>query len=433
MKQEKIPFFSAVLMAINIIVGAGIYAGPQIMAGRAGTFSFLGWGLSALVLFPLIWNVALAARMFPGEGGFFNYCKSGINEQAGFIATWSYFLGFIAVAATQSMFLKELLYREFGWSFIVNYAIGYNALFILAIALLNLVSITIISRVQSFATILKLSPMILVIIMIPFYWNSSMVYSWTDFSNLGYTVPMAIFGYWGFESCCNISHMIEGGSTKAFSVILTAFSATACLYMLFHIGILHIMGAPALVAEGVAAFPSYMGISSQSVLQALKVLFLVALIINYANAIYGVMLTNITSLADVAQRRFVFLSSFISKTNSSLRPVGSVILVSLAVFLYMSFIPDKEILIAVSNIGIITVNFLALVAVFKTHVVKQAPLWQKTLSILGFIACSGLAYLSWTSIPGDLMTRILYITPFLVGLVFGLWMYKQNAPSQVNS
>lgn len=433
MKQEKIPFFSAVLMAINIIVGAGIYAGPQIMAGRAGTFSFLGWGLSALVLFPLIWNVALAARMFPGEGGFFNYCKSGINERVGFIATWSYFLGFLAVAATQSMFLTELLYREFGWSLISNYPILYNALFIGAIALLNLVSITIISRIQSLATILKLSPMLLVIVMIPFYWNSSITYSWTDFSNLGYTIPMAIFGYWGFESCCNISHMIEGGSTKAFNVILTAFTATALLYMLFHIGILHIMGAPALVAEGVAAFPNYMGISSQAVLQGLKILFLVALVVNYANAIYGVMLTNITSLADVAQRRFVFLSSFISKTNSSFRPVGSVILVSVAVFLYMSFIPDKEILLAVANIGIITVNLLALVAVFNTHLKRQAPFWQKLLSILGFIGCLGLYYFSWTSIPGDLMIRILYISPFAVGLVFGLWMYKQNTPGRVKS
>lgn len=433
MKQEKIPFFSAVLMAINIIVGAGIYFGPQIMAGRAGNFSFLGWGLSALVLFPLIWNVALAARMFPGEGGFFNYCKSAINEQVGFIATWSYFLGFLAVASAQSMVLKELLYREFGWSFIVNCSVGYNALFILGIALLNLVSITIISRVQSFATILKLLPMLLVIVLIPFYWNSSLTYSWTDFSNLGYTVPMAIFGYWGFESCCNISHMIEGGSTKAFGVILTAFTLTAALYMLFHIGVLHIMGTPALISEGVAAFPSYMGISSQAVLQALKVLFLVALIINYANAIYGVMLTNITSLADVAQRRFVFLSSFISKTNSAMRPIGSVILVSFVVFLYMSFIPDKEILIAVANIGIITVNFLALVAVFYAHVQRKSPMWQKVLSVLGFICCSGLAYLSWTSIPGDLMTRILYITPFLIGLVFGLWMYKQNTMGKINS
>ncbi len=137
MKQEKISFLAAVLMSINIIVGVGIYFGPQIMAEKAGSLSFLGWGLSALLLFPVIWCIALAAKMFPGEGGFFIYCKQGLGEVFGFIAAWAYLLGFLSTAATQSTVLKEVLYKNIGFSFVVEYPILYNILFISVVALLN--------------------------------------------------------------------------------------------------------------------------------------------------------------------------------------------------------------------------------------------------------------------------------------------------------
>ena len=110
-KEGKISFWAAVLMNMNIMIGVGIYFLPQMMAKTAGNFSFLGWVLSSILVFPVIWNVALASRMFPGEGGFFRYCKSGLGETVGFVAIWTYLLGFISVIATQVVVLRKLLQR----------------------------------------------------------------------------------------------------------------------------------------------------------------------------------------------------------------------------------------------------------------------------------------------------------------------------------
>ena len=426
MKEGKISFTAAVLMSVNVIVGVGIYFGPQIMAAKAGSLSFLGWGASGLLLCPVIWCIALAARMFPGSGGFFNYCKNGINETTGFIATWAYLLGFLATAATQSTVLGEVLHQQFGWSLIVQYPALYNLLFITIVALLNLLSVTLISKIQSFATVLKLLPLFLVIAVLPFYWDSSITYSMTDFGNLGFTVPMAIFGYWGFESCCNISHLIEGGSTKAFSVILTAFILSMSLYTFFHLGVIHIMGTNNLVSKGVSAFPDFMGISSPLLLQSIKLFLIGVLVLNYANAVYGVLLSNIVNLTSIAERKFIFGSAILTKQNKNGRPIVSILAASAVVFLYMTCLPSKEVMLAIANMGIMTALVLTLVAVFKTQLRQRATMFQLALTGLGFLSCSVLIYFSWQSIGSDNIARLLHTSPLLVGVSLGLLMYKKK-------
>ena len=71
-EPKKISFMAAVLMNINIIVGAGIYMWPGPMTKQAGGMSFLGWPLAGLLLLPIVLTIAQAARIFPGEGGFYN-------------------------------------------------------------------------------------------------------------------------------------------------------------------------------------------------------------------------------------------------------------------------------------------------------------------------------------------------------------------------
>lgn len=433
MKQGKISFVAAVLMSVNVIVGVGIYFGPQIMAAKAGSLSFLGWGAAGLLFCPVIWCIALAARMFPGSGGIFNYCKNGINETTGFIATWAYLLGFLSTAATQSTVLGEVLYQQFGWSLVVQHPVLYNFLFVSTIAALNLFSVTLISKIQSFATVLKLLPLFLVIVVLPFYWDSSITYSMGDLSNLGFTIPMAVFGYWGFESCCSFSHLIEGGSTKAFSVILTAFVMSMSLYTLFHLGVIHIMGTNNLISEGVSAFPGFMGISIPFLLQGIKISLVGVLVLNYANAVYGVMLANIANLANVAEKKFIFASTFLTKQNSNGRPIFSILAASAVVFFYMTFLPSKEVMLAIANMGIMTALILTLVAVFLVQLRQRSSMLQLAPTGLGFVSCSILSYFSWQSIGSDNIARLLHTSPLLVGVILGLLMYKKQKGAAASS
>ena len=53
MSSQKISLFTATMLNINVIVGAGILMTPAAMAGLSGNMSFLGWPLCGLIFFQL--------------------------------------------------------------------------------------------------------------------------------------------------------------------------------------------------------------------------------------------------------------------------------------------------------------------------------------------------------------------------------------------
>lgn len=420
-QRGKISLVSAVLMSINIIVGVGIYFGPQLMAGKAGSLSFLGWLLVGLLMFPIIWSVAIASRLFPGSG-FYSYGTQGLGQTAGFMAAWGYLLGFTATAAVQSVVFREVLWSQIPMPFFEHHPILFDACLITLLSALNLLAVEWISKVQSVATVLKLMPLFFVIAMIPFYWNSSIEYHASDLSLLGATIPMALFGFWGFESCCSIAEYLEGGPSKAFGVILTAFFTVAILYSGFHFGLIHIMGPVALASAGVQVFPQFMGIKSLTLLSMLQGGFTIALIINFMNAIYGVMLTNICNLHSLVQKDFVIFSSSLSRVNKFQRPSIIVLIQAVAVLCLMTLVPEKEKLIAITNLGVITAFIITLVAVLRAQFNKK-DYFQIFMTLCGFFSCSVLMYFTWTKY---MKGSIIYSLPLVIGLVLGYIMYRSR-------
>ena len=95
------------------------------------------------------------------------------------------------------------------------------------------------------------------IILIPFIFSPSFSISSSEISMLPYSLPMAIFGYFGFEYCCSISHLIENSEKNAPRALLIGFFATALIYTLFHFGLLNLMGPKALTEYGASAFADF--------------------------------------------------------------------------------------------------------------------------------------------------------------------------------
>lgn len=421
-EQGKIPFFTAVLMNINVIVGVGIYFMPQLMVQAVGSFSFLGWVAAGLLLLPVVWTIATAARLFPGAGGFYNYGTSGLNTTAGFAAVWVYMLGFLAVAATQLTFLKQLMAVNGGFVWVMAMPIVANLLFVMAIALLNLFDVRLIGKIQGVATILKLLPMIGVILAFVFYWNSDLVYKVSDLAHIGITVPMALFGYWGFESCTSTSHLIKGGSTKAAGVMLTAFFAAVSLYALFHLGITHIMGIDAVAAQGAVGFVNFLGFDSK-ITGLLGLAVIAALMLALFNAVYGVSLANSANMFSLADKNHLIASKVLRTVNKNGRPYIIVFFQALLVFLLMTFVANDKILLSLSNFGLITAMVITIFAVLKTQIARKLGCFGQLISLVALVACGVLFYYSWLAIGTDATDRIINLAPFVAGLVGGLVMF----------
>lgn len=417
LNQGKISYFAAVLMSINIMVGAGILYAVGPMTASVGNVSFLGWPLIALLLCPIVWSLIQAAKLFPGEGGFYHYCSSGIHPIAGCAAHWGYLLGYLGTAASVSTVLRQGMATNLGLGWIQENPMVFNLILASLYTLINIMSLTKISKVQSIATLLKLTPILIIIALMAFYFKSDMPIDMSGIGGLGATVSTVVFAYWGVEACCNIGGLLKDGPQKVGSVILAAFVVTVMLYLLFHLGLLYIMGADNLATYGSVAFPRFLGLSPAWA-SALEFGILAAILFSWANSILGVSLSNITSIHFMARKRLILGDKILSKLNKNERPFYVAALHGVVLFTFITLISDINILVALTNFGVLTAFILTTVAVFGAYL-KQRQYLSVAMACVTFMVCATLVYFSWTKIP-----NIIYLLPLTLGISAGILMYK---------
>jgi amino acid transporter len=418
MKEEgKISYFAAVLMSINIMVGAGIIYAVAPMTASAGDISFLSWPLISLLLFPVIWSIAQASHLFPGEGGVYHYCSSGINKTVGFLAHWASFLGYLAVLASLATVLRSGIANSTGLSILTEYPIIFNVVVVILYTAINLISVEKISKIQSVATLLKITPILSVIALFAFYVHPNLQFSLKDLTHLGVTVSTGLFAFWGFESCCGIGGLLKDGPKKVGSVILTGFFITTTLYCLFHMGALYIMGSENLALHGAIAFPRFLGIS-QPLAVALELALTFSVLFSWANSILGVSLANITNLDFLARKKLIVGSSCLSKVNRNQRPVYVALLHGVIFFVMISVTSNTDILFALTNLGVLTSLVLTISAVFLAHL-KHKNYIQLAITLLAFFSSAVVGYYSLSKIGS-----VVNVIPLIFGIIFGLIIYK---------
>ncbi|MBL4817633.1 MAG: APC family permease, partial [Deltaproteobacteria bacterium] len=373
-------------MSINIIVGGGIFAGPQAMTQIAGNFAFMGWLLAALMVFPIVWGVARASFLFPGEGGFYNYVNQGLGENWGFFAQWSFFLGYmLGTGSAMAFLLRHSFANRLGWTFAAEHPWATNALFIFIFALLNMLPVGLVSRIQANATVLKLTPLFVVLALGFFYLNPITDYNVANLENLPSTLPIVIFGFLGFEACCALSHLLEDGPQSLGKVALTAFGIVAVLYMTFHFGVLQIMGKENLAAHGPIAFPDYLGLSPQWTF-AMVIIIGAAIILSFANSLFGVSLSNITNLVTMTK---------VSK------PLAAAIQ-GLIMWLVLCWVSHVEHIFSFSVVGVGTAYMLTMISAFRKSLERKEH-FEAAIMVLGFLSCIALYYYCWIGLGGAVL------------------------------
>ncbi|MBU1008029.1 APC family permease [Candidatus Dependentiae bacterium] len=420
-QTHKISFWTAVLMNINIMVGIGIFILPPLMTQRAGYASFLGWPLVALVVLPIVLSVAAMARLFPGAGSFYSYAKNIIGPNAGFFSGWGYYLGYTGVGAFMTIALRDdVILPHFPMNPVL-----FNLLFITTISLLSLLNIKTIGRIQNAGTIFKILPLLIVLAVFIAYWNPAFHITLPSLGNVPSVVPFALFGYWGFEVCCTISHLIEGDKNSASRAILLAFGIIMVLYSLFHFGILHIMGAKNLAAAGSAKdFVYFLGLSPYA--QALFSTFItVTIAFVFINAVFSIFTAVSSTLQAMAHENILPYSQALIKQSKQHRPWVAIIIQGILTFIITCTTSNKSIFIAVINLGILTAFFLTLIALFKLQR-RMGQTKQIGMTILAFISLGYFTHASWMDkgLGATHLMKFVSTLPLLAGFAIGYAMYQ---------
>lgn len=418
----KISFTAAVLMSINIMVGAGILYAVDPMTASSGSISFLGWPLIGLLLVPVLFGLAKASQLFPGNGGFYNYGASGLGPLGGFIAHWGYLLGYMGTVSSLTTVLRNSFVNNFGMEIFSSYPFLFNIPLLLFYTVVQFIDLNKISKIQSLGTLFKLTPLMLVIALFAFYFHPGLEFNVAGLGSLGGSASTVLFAFWGFESCCSLGALLKGGPQKIGLVMLVGFVATMALYLLFHLGLLYIMGPENLAAHGAVAFPSFLGLP-EPVGAALTLGMTGAIMFSWANSILGVSLANITNIHFLAENNLILGDRFMSALNKNNRPIYAAVAHGVMVLGFVTFISNVDILFALTSLGVITAFVMTLLSVFMTQL-RQKSWTQLPMTVLGFASCAALTYYSWMQIPD-----VLYTLPLVIGMTAGIIVFKLKTSS----
>lgn len=413
----KISYFGAVLMSINIMVGAGILYAVGPMTAAAGSVGFLVWPLVGLLLFPVVWSIAKAAAIFPGDAGFYGYCSKGLSPLAGFIAQWGFFLGYMGTASSLATVLREGIIKNSGSEFLQHYPVVFNLGLVAFYTAINLIPVSKLSKIQSIGTLLKLTPIALAILLLAFFFNFNQSFDVSGLTQVGVTISTALFAFWGFETCCSIGGLLKNGPQKVASVILVGFLTTVTLYLLFHLGLLYIMGADNLAAYGAIEFPRFLGLSP-AVVAATQVAISFAVLFSWANSILGASLGNITNLNTLAQKKLLLGHEVLTAENRYQRPHFATFVYGILLFCFITFIQDVDVLFALTSLGISSTLILTVIAVFRTQW-QRKNYFQVFVSGLALVSCGVVCYYCISKIP-DIWVAM----PLIGGMILGVVMYK---------
>ena len=87
--QKSIGNKTLMFLAINAILGTGIFFLPAAGASIAGASSMISWIIMALVAIGISLYFAELVGMFPKSGGVYEYVKQAFGHFAGFIFGWT--------------------------------------------------------------------------------------------------------------------------------------------------------------------------------------------------------------------------------------------------------------------------------------------------------------------------------------------------------
>lgn len=422
-QSHKISLVTAILMTINIMVGTGILIGPGKIAQIAGDASFLAWPLVGLLFLPIVLSTAQLTRMLPGSGGFYSYAKEGLNRSAGFISGWLYVVGYSFAAAVEVLALRETLLVSVGNLWFIKNALIFNSVCVASCIALNLLSLKVFSKILNSLTIAKILPLIILIALIPFI-NPHFTVDYTELTLLPFSLPLAIFGYFGFEYACSISNLIENSEKNASKALLIGFTLTVVIYTLFHFGLINLMGAKNLAAYGAPAFAQFITLPIPYLKSFLSTLIPAASVATLYAGANGMINSNSMLLHAMAEENLFSFSSWLVYFNRYERPWAAIVAQGLTVFVLVMLIPSIWIVGGLCNVGV----FMSFVLPFISLIIlqhKRQAYHNIPLVVLALCIVTALIIYSASLLGTTMSERLVYTLPLTLPL-FGSYFFYRN-------
>jgi APA family basic amino acid/polyamine antiporter len=244
--KREIGVWGLVANSINIIIGAGIFILPAIIAERLGTGSIWAYIICGILMIFIMLCFAEVGTKITRTGGAYSYIEDAFGKYAGFLTINIFIFGaaVMANAAVANGLANTLAY------FLPFFKIQLVRVLLFAImfgglAYLNVKGIKKAIMIVKINTIAKLSPLLLIAL---FGWffitpSDSIGISVHSVPDLGEMSLILIFAFVGAETALNVSGEIKNPKKTIPRGIMVSILIVVILYIMIQMTVQGILGA----------------------------------------------------------------------------------------------------------------------------------------------------------------------------------------------
>lgn len=222
-----------VAVAINAIIGAGIFGLPSRVYALIGPYSLIAFMVCAIVVALIIFCYAEVGSRFNETGGPYLYAREAFGSAAGFEVGWLMWLARLtAFAANCNLLIDYLGFFWFPatthyWREVIIVAV------VSALAAVNILGVRDAARVTNIFTIGKLIPIILFISVGVFFLNPQN-YSLGDrpaYGSFSSSVLILVYAFSGFEMAAIPAGEVSNPQRDLPRALIIAIGVVALLYI----------------------------------------------------------------------------------------------------------------------------------------------------------------------------------------------------------
>lgn len=425
--ETKLSLPTAVLISLNIMMGAGIFINTVELAKRAGPFSGFMYPLIGLLIAPLMLTISALIRLHPA-GGFYVFGQKEINSFVGYLSTWSYFVAKLASASLMIHIAVSLVSQIFPQAFTVS-LLWYDLLILSLFIFLNTLNMRTGSRIQFGFLGFKLIPVLFVIAAGLFYFSPGHSVTFPDlWEGIPSSLPLVLYAAMGFEALCALSGKIENAEKNGPRSITISFLTVMVLIFLFQFLFYASLGNTLTEQNSfLGAFPALLAHLMPRVpnlAHFLQVFFNLAIAISALGGCYGILYSNNWNLHILASHNKITGSSWLTRLNSHGIPTACLLVEWLICVGFLSFFAGKQVVLQqLAALGTALTYCVCVIALLCANVRSKKSSAHFLIPSLALISC---AILIGACVRNFYYSGVFPLVGFVILLATGLILYRNS-------
>jgi amino acid transporter len=240
--------FDAIALVVGIVIGAGIYVTPALVAANTGTPTqmILAWVAGGLIALAGALCYAELATAYPHSGGDYHYLARAFGKPLAFLFGWAR----ITVIPTGSIALLAFAFGDYASAVAplgpFSSAV-WATLVVVVFTVLNMMNVRHGARAQNFFTLVEVGGMVLVIVaglllMPPAAPAGYVAAAHREAPALGLAMVFVMLAYGGWNEASYVSAEVRGRRQNVAVALIVSIAIITALYVLVNLAFLRGLG-----------------------------------------------------------------------------------------------------------------------------------------------------------------------------------------------